>query len=253
MNYQDYNLNPMGLLNIQQPNISIDPMQVQQERQKVENKEYEELMRRKKYGNLMLAFSDILKGRDPTPGVLQRQSAMEEDLRKRQQKQQQERTAKSAAAYLKSIGATEEQIQLIKDQPEAASQVILKSFEKEKPLTEKQKYDELAAQIKQEIALKGRGSPAFDAAKGGNPNLLAFYDDYIKTGTINPLTAAIAGLFPQQGSVAPQGQKSYKVIGASFKGESAEKVIKRAMDANSGMNRQEVIKNLIANGIISEG
>jgi hypothetical protein len=77
----------------------------------------------------MLAFSDILKGRDPTPGVLQRQSAMEEDIRKRQQKQQQERTAKSAAAYLKSIGATEEQIQLIKDQPELASQVILKSFD----------------------------------------------------------------------------------------------------------------------------
>lgn len=254
MNYQNYNLNPMGLLNNQQPNISIDPMQVQQERQKVENKEYEELMRRKKYGNLMLAFSDILKGRDPTPGVLQRQSAMEEDLRKRQQKQQQERTAKSAAAYLKSIGATEEQIQLIKDQPELASQVILKSFEKEKPLTEKQKYDELAAQIKQEIAVRGRESAAFNEQQGGNPNLLKFYDTYIVGGNIDPFKAALAGLFGKNnGATPPPSQKSYKVIGASYKGQSADKVIQNAMTVNPGMSKESVIQNLIAQGIISEG
>jgi len=137
---------------------------------------------------------------------------------------------------------------------QSKAKLLYEAQKSEKPMTEKQKYDELAAQIKQEIALRGRGSAAFDEQQGGNPNLLAFYDDYIKTGAINPLTAALAGLIPQQGGITPPpSQKSYKVISESFKGESAEKVIKRAMDANSGMNRQEVIKNLIANGIISEG
>lgn len=124
----------------------------------------------------------------------------------------------------------------------------------EKPMTEKQKYDELAAQIKQEIALRGRGSAAFDEQQGGNPNLLEFYDTYIVGGNIDPFKAALAGLFGQgNGVTPPPSQKSYKVIGASYIGQSADKVIQNAMAVNPGMSKEKVIQNLIAQGIISEG
>jgi hypothetical protein len=122
------------------------------------------------------------------------------------------------------------------------------------PMTEKQKYDELAAQIKQEIALRGRGSAAFDEQQGGNPNLLEFYDTYIVGGNIDPFKAALAGLFGQNnGATPPPSQKSYKVIGASYSGQSADKVIQNAMTVNPGMSKEKVIQNLIAQGIISEG
>ena len=63
-----------------------------------------------------------------------------------------------------------------------------------KPINDEQIYKNLAAKIKTEIATNGRESPAFDSAQGGNSNLLEFYDEYIKTGSIDPLKAAIAQL-----------------------------------------------------------
>jgi len=137
--------------------------------------------------------------------------------------------------------------------PEQGTQLVMKTFD-QKPMTEKQKYDELAAQIKQEIALRGRGSAAFDEQQGGNPNLLEFYDTYIVGGNIDPFKAALAGLFGQNnGATPPPSQKSYKVIGASYSGQSADKVIQNAMTVNPGMSKEKVIQNLIAQGIISEG
>jgi hypothetical protein len=58
---------------------------------------------------------------------------------------------------------------------------VLYEAQTQEPLTEKKKQDELAAQIKNIIAIEGRGSDKFNENKGGNPNLLKFYDEYIKT------------------------------------------------------------------------
>lgn len=137
---------------------------------------------------------------------------------------------------------------------QSKAKLLYEAQKAEKPMTEKQKYDELAAQIKQEIALRGRGSAAFDEQQGGNPNLLEFYDTYIVGGNIDPFKAALAGLFGQSnGATPPPSQKSYKVIGASYSGQSADKVIQNAMTVNPGMSKEKVIQNLIAQGIISEG
>lgn len=137
---------------------------------------------------------------------------------------------------------------------QSKAKLLYEAQKAEKPMTEKQKYDELAAQIKQEIALRGRGSAAFDEQQGGNPNLLEFYDTYIVGGNIDPFKAALAGLFGQgNGATPPPSKKSYKVIGASYSGQSADKVIQNAMTVNPGMSKEKVIQNLIAQGIISEG
>lgn len=137
---------------------------------------------------------------------------------------------------------------------QSKAKLLYEAQKAEKPMTEKQKYDELAAQIKQEIALRGRGSAAFDEQQGGNPNLLEFYDTYIVGGNIDPFKAALAGLFGKNnGATPPPSQKSYKVIGASYSGQSADKVIQNAMTVNPGMSKEKVIQNLIAQGIISEG
>jgi len=137
---------------------------------------------------------------------------------------------------------------------QSKAKMLYEAQKPKEPMTEKQKYDELAAQIKQEIALRGRGSAAFDKQQGGNPNLLEFYDTYIVGGNIDPFKAALAGLFGQNnGATPPPSQKSYKVIGASYSGQSADKVIQNAMTVNPGMSKEKVIQNLIAQGIISEG
>lgn len=137
---------------------------------------------------------------------------------------------------------------------QSKAKLLYEAQKAEKPMTEKQKYDELAAQIKQEIALRGRGSAAFDEQQGGNPNLLEFYDTYIVGGNIDPFKAALAGLFSQNnGATPPPSKKSYKVIGASYSGQSSDKVIQNAMTVNPGMSKEKVIQNLIAQGIISEG
>lgn len=137
---------------------------------------------------------------------------------------------------------------------QSKAKLLYEAQKAEKPMTEKQKYDELAAQIKQEIALRGRGSAAFDEQQGGNPNLLEFYDTYIVGGNIDPFKAALAGLFNQNnGATPPPSKKSYKVIGASYSGQSSDKVIQNAMTVNPGMSKEKVIQNLIAQGIISEG
>ena len=58
-NYKDFNLGSMGLLNAPQPDIYIDPLKVQQAQKNIADTEYENLLKRKKYGNLMLALSDV--------------------------------------------------------------------------------------------------------------------------------------------------------------------------------------------------
>ena len=43
--------------------------------------------KRQRYGSMMLALSDVLKGRDPTPGVLQRQQMIaQQQAQAKQQK-----------------------------------------------------------------------------------------------------------------------------------------------------------------------
>ena len=83
------------------------------------------------------------------------------------------------------------------------------------------------------------------------------YDNYVKGGgNINPINQAIAQLLGQQNSSAtppPGGPKKYTVANDLYSGQSANDVIVSAVSSNPGLSREEVIKNLISQGIIAEG
>jgi hypothetical protein len=112
--------------------------------------------------------------------------------------------------------------------------------------TTKQKYDDLAAKIKIEIATNGRTSPNLTTSE------LDFYDDYIKTGSINYLNKSIANLISGNTSGQNNSTKNYTVTNNSYGSMSANEIINQAMQLNPGATREGVIKNLIANKIISE-
>ena len=93
-------------------------------------------------------------------------------------------TAQSEAEINKAIDESnlpESQKRFFKSLPYKDKVGVFLEAQTQKPLTEKKKQDELAAQIKNIIAIEGRGSDKFNKDKGGNPNLLEFYDDYIRS------------------------------------------------------------------------
>jgi len=110
VNFKNYDFtNPMGLLDLQpKQQFQVDPMQVQQaqnnfqinpmefqvdplqvqQAQMKQAQEQQTLMdRRQRAGSMMLALSDVLKGRDPSAGVIQRQKMLENAQIKRQEQE----------------------------------------------------------------------------------------------------------------------------------------------------------------------
>ena len=110
IDYKNYDFtNPMGLLNLQpKQQFQVDPMQVQQaqnnfqinpmefqvdplqvqQAQIKQAQEQQTLMdRRQRAGSMMLALADVLKGRDPSAGVMQRQKMLENAQIKRQEQE----------------------------------------------------------------------------------------------------------------------------------------------------------------------
>lgn len=80
------------------------------------------------------------------------------------------------------------------------------------------------------------------------------YDNYVKGGSINPLMELLAKEMGG-GSTAtpPPASKTYTVTSGIYKGDSADDIINNAKNLNPQLTREEVIKNLISQGIISEG
>lgn len=75
-----------------------------------------------------------------------------------------------------------------------------------KTLTTKQQYDNLAAQIKIEIATNGRDSANL------TKNQLDFYDEYIKTGNVNPLNQFLTGVYSSSNQNNNQNSNKTPVI-----------------------------------------
>jgi hypothetical protein len=80
------------------------------------------------------------------------------------------------------------------------------------------------------------------------------YDNYIRGGSINPFMEALAKQIGG-GSTAtpPPVSKTYTVTSGIYKGDSADDIISNAKNLNPQLTREEVIKNLISQGIIAEG
>ena len=79
------------------------------------------------------------------------------------------------------------------------------------------------------------------------------YDNYVKGGSINPFMELLAKEISGKGATPPPVSKTYTVTSGIYKGDSADDIISNAKNLNPQLTREEVIKNLISQGIISEG
>jgi len=70
---------------IDKTNNQISSMNIPQAPQTPQAPQIDPMIKRQRYGNMMLALSDVLKGRDPTPGVLQRQTMLQAQPKKAEQ------------------------------------------------------------------------------------------------------------------------------------------------------------------------
>jgi hypothetical protein len=97
--FQPFNTSPMSLLNVggfRQPgdNQGLAPQNVFNQQQFNQNQQSNDLKRRQQLGNMLLAFSDVFRGKDPSSGVLQRQQLF-------RQQQEEERRKKLREEYIK--------------------------------------------------------------------------------------------------------------------------------------------------------
>ena len=122
IDFKNYDLtNPMGLLNLQpkqqfqvnpmqvqqaQNNFQmnpmefqVDPMQVQQAQMKQAQEQQAMMDRRQRAGSMMLALSDVLKGRDPSAGVMQRTTMLNDQKKEALLKIQQDQFLKNNPQY----------------------------------------------------------------------------------------------------------------------------------------------------------
>lgn len=79
------------------------------------------------------------------------------------------------------------------------------------------------------------------------------YDNYVKGGSINPFMELLAKQMGGDSATPPPVPKTYTVTSGIYKGDSADDIINNAKNLNPQLTREEVIKNLISQGIISEG
>ena len=77
-----------------------------------------------KLAMMLYALGGALKGQDPIEsGMAARQMQMQQQVQEQQKRQQE-----AASNYLKSIGASEEQQALVRDNPDLASSILTQSF-----------------------------------------------------------------------------------------------------------------------------
>jgi len=87
-----------------------------------------------------------------------------------------------------------------------------------------------------------------------NPYEKNIYDNYVKGGSINPFMEALAKQIGGDSTATPPpASKTYTVTSGIYEGDSADDIISNAKNLNPQLTREEVIKNLISQGIISEG
>ena len=107
-------------------------------------------------------------------------------------------------------------------------------------------YKENAAKIKNTILTKGKNALT--------PNELAFYDDYMKNKGYMNIEQAMAAqmLGGISGNQNQENNKTYRITNKAYSGLSVDELVKQSQDLNPSLTREQVIKDLISNGIIAE-
>ena len=179
------------------------------------------------------------------PRRLQLASQMQET------KELKEATAQSDAEINKAIDESnlpESQKRFFKSLPyEARVKVLVDAQTPEKGLTANEMVKMEEAKVLQKLQIVDG-----DVTKL-TPYEKNIYDNYIKGGGINPFMEALAKQINGSTATPPPVSKTYTVTSGIYKGDSADNIISNAKNLNPQLTREEVIKNLISQGIIAEG
>jgi len=211
--FQPFNTSPMSLLNVggfRQPgdNQGLAPQNVFNQQQFNQNQQSNDLKRRQQLGNMLLAFSDVFRGKDPSSGVLQRQQLFRQQQEEEEQKRQQEELQKELNKAIDASNLPESQKELLKQldvktqasvlfEPEPDKQEIIDSIirkiERGESLTAEQQklYEDIVLRPTYQERLLGQfgGSSQSQPQPGPSiipPNFTGTSDEWNKLKISNP-------------------------------------------------------------------
>lgn len=257
-----------GLFNqIQDTNNLISSLNIPNNPNPVPNTADEDLLKRQKRANMLIAFGDLLRGKDATAGFTQRQAMFDAERELEERKAKQEQRLKDQEEFIKNNPQFEQMIRFNQlfdmdmPQPKKRDSYVAKDGyryfvdgkqERVFPnVTVKEEqsqadiYKENAARIKNIVLKEGPDS------KNLTDQEKAFYDDYINKKGIMTLDQVIAAQL--QGEMNNQNTPvKYRVINRQYGSLDAEQIIDNAQNYNPSLSREEIIQQLISNNIIAE-
>jgi hypothetical protein len=235
-----------GLLNktvalenqIQDTNNLIGSLNIPKQPIAVPNTANEDLLKKQKKANMFMALGDLLQGKDATAGFTQRQAGFNAQKEKAERQAKQEQLMKDRQEYMKN-------------NPELAGAIRLKELfdmqmPQQKDPTQSDIYKQAAARIKNIVLNEGINSTNLTEQERN------FYKDNINKQGFMSFNEGLAQMMLGNTGGQNNSTKNYTVINKSYGSMSANEIINQAIKLNPGSTKEGVIKNLIANKIISE-
>jgi len=198
----------------------------------------EELVKKQRRANMLMAIGDAFKGKDIASGVMERQAMFNAQKERAERQAKQEQLMKDRQEY-------------IKNNPELAGAIRLKELfdmqmPQQKDPTQSDIYKQAAARIKNIVLNEGIDSPNLTEQERD------FYKDNINKQGFMSFNEGLAQMMLGNTGGQNNSTKNYTVINNSYGSMSANEIINQAIKLNPGSTKEGVIKNLIANKIISE-
>lgn len=251
---------------IQDTNNLISSLNIPNNPNPVPNTADEDLLKRQKRGNMLIAFGDLLRGKDATAGFTQRQAMFDAERERAERKAKQEQRLQQQEEFIKNNPQFEQLIRFNQlfdmdmPQPKKRDSYVAKdgfryyvddgarvfpNVTVKEEQSQADIYKENAARIKNIVLNEGPNSENLTKEEK------AFYDDYINNKGIMTLDQVIAAQL--QGEMNNQNTPvKYRVINRQYGSLDAEQIIDNAQNYNPSLSREEIIKQLISNNIIAE-
>ncbi len=113
--------------------------------------------------------------------------------------------------------------------------------------SEADKYKENAARIKNIVMKESIDSPKLTEQEKD------FYNNNLNKQGVLSLDQTIASMMMgDAGNQNQENNKTYRITNKSYSGLSVDELVKQSQDLNPSLTREQVIKDLISNGIIAE-
>lgn len=256
-----------GLFNqIQDTNNRISSLNIPNNPNPVPNTADEDLLKKQKRANMLIAFGDLLRGKDATAGFTQRQAKFDAERELAERKAKQEQRLKQQEEFIKNNPEFEQLIRFNQlfdmdmPQPKKRDSYVAKdgfryyvddgarvfpNVTVKEEQSQADIYKENAARIKNIVLNEGPDSENLTKEQK------AFYDDYMNKKGFMTFDQALAAQL--QGEMNNQNTPvKYRVINKQYGSSDAEKIINDAQNLNPNLSREKIIQELISNNIIAE-